>query len=61
MAVLVQKYKNFLSLGGSIPPQESLLRAEIDINSEETYSFAFNLFEKYLNELKSLMKEKIWL
>ncbi len=56
-----EKYKNFLSLGGSLPPQQSLLRAEIDINSEETYSFAFNLFEKYLNELKSLMKEKIWL
>ncbi len=56
----VKKYKNFLSLGGSLPPCESLLQADIDITSEDTYNFAFQLFENFLDELKSLNKENIW-
>lgn len=53
----VKKYKQFLSLGGSIDPVESLKKAEIDITSEETYNFAFSIFEEFLNELKSIYKE----
>ena len=53
----LSKYKKFLSLGGSIDPVSSLKVAEVDILSSDTYEIAFNLFEKYLNELKKLTKE----
>ncbi len=54
----LKKYKKFLSLGGSIDPVSSLKIAEVDILSNDTYEIAFNLFEDYLKELKSLTKEK---
>ena len=54
----LKKYKKFLSLGGSIDPVSSLKVAEVDILSNDTYDIAFNLFEKYLKELKRLTKEK---
>lgn len=55
----VKKYKKFLSLGGSMDPVSSLLVAEIDITSEETYNFAFKMFEDYLKELKTLYEENL--
>lgn len=54
----LKKYKEFLSLGCSLNPVDSLKIAEVDILSDETYDIAFNLFEDYLNKLKSLTKEK---
>ena len=54
----LKKYKEFLSLGCSLNPVDSLKIAEVDILSDDTYDIAFNLFEDYLNELKSLTKEK---
>ncbi len=54
----LKKYKKFLSLGGSIDPLASLQVAEVDILSNDTYEIAFNLFENYLNQLKTLTKEK---
>jgi oligoendopeptidase F len=52
----VKKYKKFLSLGGSKDPVSSLLEADVDILSGATYKLAFDLFAKYLNELKKLLK-----
>ena len=57
----VKKYKKFLSLGDSMDPINSLKVADIDITSDETYKFGFDMFESYLNELKSLYEEKLWL
>ena len=54
----LKKYKKFLSLGGSVDPVSSLKVADVDILSNDTYEIAFNLFEEYLKELKSLTKEK---
>lgn len=53
----LKKYKKFLSLGGAIDPVSSLKVAEVDILADDTYEIAFNLFEDYLNQLKSLTKE----
>ncbi len=52
------KYKNFLKLGGSLDPVSSLKVAGVDILSDETYDIAFDLFEEFLNNLKSLTEEK---
>lgn len=52
----IKKYKQFLSLGCSMNPIDSLKVADIDIMSDETYNFAFNMFENYLEELKKLHK-----
>lgn len=52
------KYKKFLSIGGSLDPVSSLKVADVDILSDETYEIAFNLFDEYLENLKSLTKEK---
>ena len=54
----VKKYKEFLKLGGSLDPVNSLKVADVDILSNATYDSAFRLFESYLNELKILTKEK---
>ena len=54
----VKKYKEFLSIGNSKSPLESLKVAEIDITKEETYNYAFSIFEEYLNEMKKLYEEK---
>lgn len=50
----VKKYKQFLSLGDSLDPVASLKVAGIDIESEKTYEFAFNMFEDYLKNLKTI-------
>ena len=55
----VKKYKQFLSLGNSLKPIDSLKIADIDITSEETYRFAFDMYKDYLNELKKLYEEKL--
>lgn len=52
----VKKYKQFLSLGDSLDPVASLKVAGIDIESEKTYEFAFNMFEDYLKNLKNIYK-----
>ncbi len=54
-----KKYKKFLSLGGSTDPISSLKVAEIDITKKETFDFAFDMFESFLNELKALAKEEL--
>ena len=54
----LKKYKKFLSLGCSLDPVASLKIAEVDILSDETYEIAFELFKNYLENLKTLTKEK---
>ena len=56
----VKKYKQFLSLGDSIDPINSLKIADIDITKEETYNFAFDMFKDYLTNLKNLFEENLW-
>lgn len=54
----VKKYKEFLSIGGSLDPVSSLKVATVDIELDETYDIAFDLFRDYLSKLKDLTKEK---
>lgn len=50
----VTKYKQFLSLGGSMPPAEILKVAGVDLEQESTFAIAMQEFENTLKELKSL-------
>ena len=54
----LKKYKEFLRVGGSLDPVSSLKVADVDVLLDETYNVAFNLFDEYLKNLKSLTKEK---
>lgn len=52
-----EKYKKFLSAGGSLPPLDIIRLAEVDLETDEPYEFAINEFENTLKELeKSLNK-----
>lgn len=51
----LKKYKEFLSLGGALPPIEALKVAGIDVESDEMYVSAFKMFDEYLKELESLI------
>lgn len=51
-----KNYKEFLKLGGSLPPIESLKVAGIDVLSNNLYDEAFLMFEEYLQELENLNK-----
>jgi len=53
----LNKYKKFLSLGGSEDPISSLKVAEIDVLDAKLYDDAFAMFADYLDELKKLKKE----
>lgn len=53
----VKKYKEFLSLGGSLDPLSSLKLAGVDITSKKTYDLAFGLYEEYLNNLKEIVNK----
>jgi oligoendopeptidase F len=56
-AEYVEKYKQFLSAGGSMPPLEFLKLAEVDLTSPEPYEAAMGEFERTLDELsKALAK-----
>ena len=52
----LKNYKNFLKLGGSLPPIESLKVAGIDVYSTKLYDEAFAMFEEYLENLEKLEK-----
>ena len=51
------KYLKFLEIGDSASPLESLAVAEIDITKEETYNYAFSIFEEYVKMLEELYEE----
>lgn len=50
----LEKYKKFLTLGGSLDPISELKVAGIDILSDEIYDKAFKMFDSYLRELEDL-------
>lgn len=49
----VDKYKKFLSAGGSMPPVEILKLAGVDLTTDEPYKKAMRVFEETLAELKA--------
>lgn len=54
----VKKYKEFLSLGGSMPPSEILKVAGVNLEDKKTFDIAMNEFKQTLNELKKLVEEE---
>lgn len=50
----VANYKKFLSLGGSMPPEEILKTAGVDLQSDNPYAVCINEFKNTLEELKTL-------
>ena len=54
----LEKYRKFLTLGGSMDPVSSLLVADVDVLDSKIYTNAFKVFEDYLEELKKLTEEK---
>jgi len=55
----LKKYKTFLSLGDALNPMDSLKVIDIDVTSEETYKFAFNMFDEYLTQLNDIYKSTL--
>lgn len=54
----LKKYKHFLSLGSSLDPISLLKVIDVDVSSDNTYEFAFKMFEEYLTLLEGLASEK---
>lgn len=55
---IVEKYLEFLSLGCTKSPIESLKIAEVDMTKPETYTEAFIYFNDLVNELEKLYQDK---
>lgn len=53
----LKKYKEFLSLGDSLSPLESLKVAGIDIGSEKPYDAAFLMFKEFTDRLEKIYSE----
>lgn len=49
----LEKYKTYLSAGGSKTPNEILKDAGCDLEKEETYDIAFSLLRKFIKEYKA--------
>ena len=52
-----EKYLNFLSLGCTKPPVESLKVADVDLTDEKVYKDAFDEFDYILNSYLKLLRE----
>ena len=50
----IEKYKGYLSAGGSKSPNEILKDAGCDLEDEKTYDKAFQLLKEYIKEYKDL-------
>lgn len=51
----VEKYKKFLSLGGSMPPNEILKAADVDLEDKKTFDVAMKEFKNTLDELSKMI------
>ncbi len=51
---IIEKYKGYLSAGGSKTPNEILKDAGCDLEDEKTYDRAFELVKKYIKDYKNL-------
>lgn len=51
----VERYKKFLSLGGSMPPAEILKVAGVNLEDEAAFDVAFAEFESVVEQLKQLV------
>lgn len=52
-----EKYKKFLSAGGSLPPLDILRLAEVDLESDAPYERAMREFADTLGELEKMYEE----
>ena len=52
----VKKYKEFLSLGGSMDPVSELKVAGVDLTTKEPFEIVAKSFEETLQQLKDLCK-----
>ncbi len=50
----VDNYIKFLKLGSTLPPVESLKIAGVDMEDDEVYNYAFDVYNKTLDQLKKL-------
>ncbi len=50
-----EKYKKFLSAGGSLPPLDILRLADVDLESDEPYEKAMTEFSNTLDELETML------
>ncbi len=50
-----EKYKRFLSAGGSLPPLDILRLADVDLESDEPYEKAMKEFSNTLDELEKML------
>lgn len=57
-AITVDDYKKFLSLGCSLDPISALKTVKVDLSTEEPFTKAFNVLEKYLKDLEQLIAKK---
>lgn len=53
----LEKYKEFLSLGNSVPPVELLKMVGVDLTKKQTMMGAFEFYNDLLNEYEELTKE----
>lgn len=53
----LEKYKNFLSAGSSVPPIELLKTVKVDLTKKQTLMGAFEFYKSLLDEFKELTKE----
>lgn len=53
----LENYIKFLSLGSTMDPVSSLKVAGVDLTEKQTFSDAFNEFNKEMNEFENLIKE----
>lgn len=51
----IPKYKNILKAGGSVPPEELLMRYGIDITKPEFYNGGLKVIDDMVNELSELI------
>ena len=52
-----EKYKKFLSAGGSLPPLDILRLAEVELESDAPYERAMREFADTLDELEKMYEE----
>ncbi len=55
-AAAVKRYKEFLSLGSSVPPLEALRVAGVDMERPEAVESALNAFDALVEQYEELTK-----
>ena len=53
---MVEKYKNFLRGGCTLPPVDLLRQVDIDLETPTPIQDAFDVMEKVLDEMEEMVK-----